>query len=78
MKTRGPVLCVEDLRLAARASTAAAPSQCKQEKKARMAEKAEALMEGKRSERVGEGTGGRGRGVRGGGAGGVSNSHLMS
>ena len=43
---------------------AAALSQCN--KKSKNGGKAEATMEGKRSERVGEGTGGRGRGLGGG------------
>ena len=51
MKTNGPVLCVEDLRLAARAH-----------RRLTLSAKIKASMAGKRSERVGERTGGQGRG----------------
>ena len=61
MKTNGPVLCVEDLRLAAHRRLPLPASASK--KKSKNGGKAEATMEGKRSERVGEGTRARGRGL---------------
>ena len=54
MKTNGPVLCVEDLRLAAHRRL---PLSASANKKSKNGGKAEATMEGKRSERVREGTG---------------------
>ena len=61
METNGPVFCVEDRRLAAhrRLPLSAIASQKKQEWRY----SGEATKEGKRGEWVGEGTGGRGRGL---------------
>ena len=67
MKTNGPVLCVEDLSLAAHRRLLLSASANKS--KSKNGRKVEATMEGKRCERVGKGTGERGRGL-GGGAGG--------
>ena len=58
MKANGPMFCVEVLRLAAHRRLPLSASAGKNKNK--NGGKAEATMEGKRSERVREGTGGRG------------------
>ena len=64
MKTHGPVLFVEALRLAAHRRL---PLSASAMKKARMAEKRIQQWRGKRRERVGEGKGRGGGGASGGG-----------